>query len=673
MAAESPVNGRAGTDVDASDATFLLVNQLQFGDRFIPLGLLKVACAIEAELSRSGMPGRVAILETFDALRSRESFHRFLRRLAELASVARVVGFSDFTFYAMEGLQAMVEAVRAANPRAAIVLGGFGPTVNTRAYQLHLRPDAIFLGVHGEALVSIRRALPHLVVFATSPDEARRALRDVPGLVVDGVPTGAATVIDPHDPVRWDIERYGLDLRDYTTPAGRDWAFPYRATHGEEAGGDGATPSIIVPYQFFRLSCPNHVSRDGCTFCGIAAQAARSRTYAAELATRFDASSVRGELDELADRMAGYAPHVFVVDDSMTARGLREVIDVLESSRLLPLLRGATLFVRPDFVSERFLSHLERLTARGVEVHLFVGFDFMSHHVHEAARTRKRMSAFPAVMDRLERADGVHTVAAFIASHPAMTPADFAAHLAGIKEVAFGRPFRLAVAPFVFVVDAMAASGEPVPVRYRGYYITDAMRSVFDREPCPLVEPFHMGGQDLAESLAIADAVLGELTTPPLLGHENALVFASFLQVVRDELARLTGSHERDFTRAHIGAGAAARPGVGDPALEAVDVQLLEALRAALQPVAGDGIGGLEVAGAEALPSLEVRVTLIETSEADPFVLFIDRAARGRPRFVAVGPWTVSYSPKTPPDTPRRRAALRALAFLLSRAPLPPR
>ena len=540
-------------------AKFLLVNQLQFGERFIPLGLLQVASAVEARLSEQGLAGRVRILETFDALKSKEHYARFVDRLRAEAISADVVGFSDFTFYGIAGLRALVETARSANPRAAIILGGFGPSLSPEHYFERLRADVIFPGVHGEALQTLRLALPDLLGFASDPAAARRRLAAIPGMYLQGKSTGPPPAPPAHSRVNWDIARFGLDVRDYVTPEPGNRHFPYGLDVPSAARTAPRPARIVIPYQFHRISCPNHAFRDGCTFCAMSLQVSRLRAAGGTTgpARHFAAEQVLAELRDIRRFFGEYSIHLFVADDCMTGGELRLVGEALARSGLSGRLESVGMFVRPDLVTSGFLEQLAILKRQKIRAVLFVGFDFLCQNLHDFSRTRKTVGDYPAVIRRLAQAKGASVVAAFILTHPRMTPDDFREHLRGIMDVAFKGAFEIALSPFIFVVESEALEKNAVAVAYRGNYIGAAFRRIFGEDVKPKIEPFRMSSLAVEETLGIIEdsfRTLKEMSvsskTNPT-AETNGRRLSIFLRVVYDHFVSLNAVPHRSGDERH--------------------------------------------------------------------------------------------------------------------------
>lgn len=520
---------------------FLVVNQTPFGDRFLPLGVLKVGTAIREALTAGNIDGEVRILDPLGAMESKKQFEQFRATLTAEAQTATFVGFSDFTFYSEEPLRTYIDAVRGANPDALVALGGWGPTLSPNHYAMSFNPDLIVKGTFGEALEAIRPIVAQLATLQEKgvSDRATRldALSDVPGLVIEGRSTGYVEVTTTHDPVCWELEAFGLDPSDYAVAEQDTSRFPYEVRKSELDVRD-----LLVPYQFFRISCPNHWKRRGCSFCAMAEQANRLRELdrLPEVLHRVDPEAVVEELEEMRQRFAGYRVHLFIVDDSLTARTFRTVKELLFDSGLVESLYLVSIFVRPDVITSAFRRHLEELGEAGVKVKLFIGLDFMVQRLNDISSTRKGVDRYVELIRSLEGRDHLEVVYSFIQNHPQMTPDELREHLDAIRTIAFSADALISIAPFIFLVDSIDVANERVPIIYRGYYLSQAVKEIFGVEPMPKIERFSMTRQELEASLDVIDTFLTELDDACLgLGDDeialaNARQLQTFLPVMRE-------------------------------------------------------------------------------------------------------------------------------------------
>lgn len=530
---------------------FLVVNQTPFGDKFLPLGVLKVGTAIREALETGDFDGEVKILDPLDAMASKKQFEHFLATLISEAKSSSFVGFSDFTFYSEEPLRTYIESVREANSDALVALGGWGPTLSPKHYAESLAPDLIVHGTFGEALEAVRAVVPRLAVLAERgiTDKATRldALSDVPGLLIDGLTDGYVEVTTTHDRVHWDLESFGLDPNNYAVAEQDTSRFPYEVRKSELDVRD-----LLVPYQFFRVSCPNHWRRRGCSFCAMAEQANRLRGQGRlpKVLHSLDGQVVVRELQELRQRFAQYRLHLFIVDDALTARTLKIVKELLLESRLVESLYLVSLFVRPDVITSAFQRHLEELGEAGVKVKLFIGLDFMVQRLNDISSTRKRVDRYDELIRSLKGRDHLEVVYSFIQNHPQMTPNELREHLDAIKTIAFSTDALISIAPFIFLVDSIDIATERVPVIYRGYYLSQAVKEIFGVEPMPKIERFSMTREELEESLDVIDLFLEELgEAREGLGDDeialaNARQLETFLPMMREYILwQLTSSY----------------------------------------------------------------------------------------------------------------------------------
>lgn len=265
---------------------------------------------------------------------------------------------------------------------------------------------------------------------------------------------------------------------------------------------------------------------------------------------RVDREVVVGELRQIRQTFEPYRVHLFIVDDSITASALKTIKELLVESKLVDGLYLISLFVRPDVITSAFRRHLDALGDAGVKVKLFIGLDFMVQRLNDISSTRKRVDRYPELIDVLRGREHLEVVYSFIQNHPRMTPDELREHLEGIRAIALSTGALISIAPFIFLVDSVDAINERVPIIYRGYYLSLAVKEIFGVEPMPKIERFSMTRQELEASLDVIDQFLEELDEMSTEVGDDEIVTANtrqlrtFIPVMREYILwQLKASH----------------------------------------------------------------------------------------------------------------------------------
>ena len=390
------------------------------GESDLYLNLLYIAHFLERE------GHKVTILDLnkfYDEKEERVRINEMLDQLREHVEQCDVIAMSSYKMY-IHNDKLIYDKIREFSRDKPVLIGGWGPSCYPDVYVKYFKGSIVLRGVHGQAVRALINVLKIFNELSEIPLEYVKNLKSVclehNGEIVinaldDIIGSSELPILD------WNIERFGLDFRDYIAEDG----------------------TIIIPVLGAVASCPKYY-KNPCIYCSIGKQI---RSYINEYGEKYFWKSVVPRLiyfdndrilkdAENAIRQVSSIEDVSrivltLVDDCTIPTNLFKFIRGLVDKGLIDRIASIKFQTRPEYIRNilRFVREIDpRIEEKLV---IDVGVEFFSNRDLAFARRGYSTDAANECLEMLYRSKARWTMYVILTT-PVSTSEDFAINMENV-------------------------------------------------------------------------------------------------------------------------------------------------------------------------------------------------------------------------------------------------